>query len=103
MALTWFKSYLCGRHQKQFFFKLTNLFLTSLLEHGVPQGSVLGPMLFSLYTAPLSTIILSYRLSHHLYADDTQIYISLTGDTATESLKMVQSCITGVSGCFNRN
>ena len=52
---------------------------------------------FTLYTAPLSTIISSYGLSHHSYAGDTQIYISLTGDTATESLKMLQGCITGVS------
>ena len=95
MALAWFKSYLCGRHQ---IIKIDKSFSdSSLLEHGVPQGSVLGPLLFSLYTAPLSTIISSYGLSHHLYADDTQIYISLTGDTATESLKMFQSCITGVS------
>ena len=85
MALAWFKSYLCGRHQKK---KKIFFSDSSLLEHGVPQGSVLGPLLFSLYTAPLS---------HHLCADDTQIYISLTGDTATESLKMPQSCITGVS------
>ena len=95
MALAWFKSYLCGRHQK---IKIDKSFSdSSLLEHGVPQGSVLGPLLFSLYTAPLCTIIFSYGLSHHLYADDTQIYISLTGDTATESLKMLESCITGVS------
>ena len=95
IALAWFKSYLCGRHQN---IKIDKSFSdSSLLEHGVPQGSVLGPLLFSLYTAPLSTIISIYGLSHHLYADDTQIYISLIGDTATESLKMLQICITGVS------
>ena len=95
MALAWFKSYLCGRHQK---IKIDKSFSdSSLLEHGVSQGSVLGSLLFSLYIAPLSTIISSYGLSHHLCADDTQIYISLTGDTATESIKMLQSCITGES------
>ena len=74
MALSLFKSYLCGRHQK---IKIDKSFSDpSLLEHGVPQGSVLGPLLFSLNTAPLSTIISNYGLSHHLYPDDTQIYIS---------------------------
>ena len=94
MALAWFKSYHCGRHQTV---KIDqSLSDSSLLEHGVPQGSVLRHLLFSLYTAPLITIMSSYGFSHHLYADDTQIYISFTGDTATESLKMLQSCITGV-------
>ena len=95
MALAWFTSYLCGRHQK---IKIDKSFSdSSLLEHGVSQGYVLGPVLFSLYIASLSTIVSSYGLCHHLYADDTQFYISLTGDTATVSLKMLQSYITGVS------
>ena len=74
MALAWFKSYLCDMHQKN---KIDRSFSdSSLLEHVVLQGSVLGPLLFSLYTAPLSTITSSYGLSHHLDADDTQIIIS---------------------------
>ena len=46
---------------------------------------------------PKSEVKEIFYLLTYLYADDTQIYISLTGDTATESLKMLQSYITGVS------
>ena len=67
MDLAWFKSYLSDRHQK---IKINKSFSdSSLFEHGVPQGFVLGPLLFSLYIAPLSTIISSYGLSHHLYTN----------------------------------
>ena len=56
------------------------------LSYGVPQSSVLGPVLFILGTTPLSTIIPSFDINHHLYADDTHIYMILSVSNAKESL-----------------
>ena len=66
------------------------------ISFGVPQGSVLGPIRFTLYTAPLSHVIAEHDVEHHLYAADTQIYISLSGSEASESLTGLKSCVTDV-------
>ena len=57
---------------------------------------MLGPVIFTLYTTPLSAIISSFDINHHLYADDTQIYMSLSVLNAKESLEKLQHSLMGV-------
>ena len=94
-AQIWFSSYLQNRHQSV---KIEDTFSDKVtLSYGVPQGSVLGPVLFTLYTTPLSAIISSFDINHHLYADDTQIYMSLSVSNAKKSLEKLQHCLMDVS------
>ena len=91
--MIWFSCYLKKRLQSV---KIKDTFSDKVtLSYGVPQGSVLGPVLFTLYTTPLSAIISSFDINHHLYADDTQIYMSVSN--AKESLEKLQHCLMGVS------
>ena len=57
------------------------------LFSGFPQGSVLGTLLFTLYTTRISSLIHSHKLCYHVYADDTHVYISLFTTDTDLSLK----------------
>ena len=63
---------------------------------GVPQGSVIGPLIFTMYTAPLEKIIEAHGFSKMFYADDTQIYISFTASEISALLPRVTNCIREV-------
>ena len=93
-ALNWFCSYLGDRHQQV---KIgATLSQSSHIPFGVPQGSVLGPLLFTLYTTPLSTVISDHSIPHHLYADDSQLYVSFSASDSSASLQKLRSCLSSV-------
>ena len=95
-VLRWLESYLSGRSQT------VVINMTSSderqLVYGVPQlqGSVLGPLLFAFYFAPLEGVIHAHGLNGMLYADDTQLYISLDSKSKAESLSSLQSCLRSI-------
>ena len=93
-ALNWFKSYLTGRCQR---IRLGDcLSSTADLKFGVPRGSVLGPLLFMLYTTPLSSIIFEHAIPHHLYADDSHLYVSFASGDSAAALNGLQSRLASV-------
>ena len=91
LALSFFDSYLQGRTEAVTPNEVKSS--PSLPTCGVPQRSVLGPVLFILYTQPLSDVISHYSVSHHM---DAQLYKSDSPSGAFILERTIESCISDV-------
>ena len=101
-ALAWLRSYLSERHQ--------NVVVDStmsadyVLQCGVPQGSVLGPVLYCMYTRPVCDIVARHGMQYHCYADDIQIYATVGRDQCiAAALLKIEACVVEVADWMVRN
>ena len=101
IVLDWIKSFLSCRTQ---YVSLSNHNSpTSFLQSGVPQGSVLGPLLFTAFTSPVSSLVSSFGLSQQQYADDTQIYVKVNKNSQSTSLASLESCLSSLCLWYAKN
>ena len=100
VVLKWVHSYLNSQKQRM---KIDgHLSEAFQLLYRVPQGSVLWPLLFTLYTTPPSSVISKFNV-HQLYADDTQIYLELDSRNFDSSITELTHCLKAVQAWLGNN
>ena len=70
---------------------------------GFPRAQFWGPLLFTLYTTTLNAVISKFNVTHHLYADDTQIYMELDSRNFDSSITELTNCLEAVQAWMGNN
>ena len=100
-VLRWFTTYLHSR--SQYVRRGLMKSVVTMLVCGVPQGSVLGPILFLLYTADLIALVECHGFCPHLYADDSQMYGSCRPSAIADFQLRLSACIDDIASWMRAN
>ena len=100
-VLDWIKSYLGLRTHSTIIQDTSSDAIR--LTYGVPQGSVLGPLLFSLYVAPIEDVICAHGLQPMMYADDTQVYLVVKRSDPIPALTKIENCAKDIISWMMNN
>lgn len=101
-VLLWFKSYLCGRSQCVMVGNTSSG--SRRLDTGVPQGSVLGPRIYCLFSRPIGNICRKHGLLYHCYADDSQVYMVIKPISNQAALTdNLEICLKDISNWMSSN
>ena len=101
LAVSWFQSYVSNSFQ--FVSASSSNSKLSKLDYGVPQWSVLGPVLFVLYTQPLLEILFSHSCPHQFFADDTQLHKACNPVHHSDTRNALQTCISDIEYWMTEN
>ena len=99
--LAWIRSYITDRYQCVRIGRHASHSVRC--TSGVPQGSVLGPLLFTVYTSPVANIASSYNIGQQQYADDTQLFIALSPKDYSADISSLSSCLCSLHSWFSLN
>uniref|UniRef100_M3XLB1 Reverse transcriptase domain-containing protein n=1 Tax=Latimeria chalumnae TaxID=7897 RepID=M3XLB1_LATCH len=92
-VLNWFQSFLSDRSQVVRIGDSVSV--PAAVSCGVPQGSILSPMLFAIYLLPLGDIARRYGVDFHCYADDVQLYLAFPANN-TDAVAMLEQCLNAI-------
>jgi hypothetical protein len=100
-AIGWLQSYFKGRTQAVAVNGMVSV--PKPLETGFPQGSTLGPYKYPMYTSPMFDIAKKHGISIHMYADDTQVYVSFNAKDSSIAIRRMHDCIEEIRIWMSNN